>query len=459
MAAEPIRQHPDNPHVFLWRGRATVLVTSAEHYGAVLNRAFDTRRYLKALEGFGFNQTRTFSGVYCEPQGAFHIRHNTLAPAEGDLICPWARSDRAGYANGGSKFDLARWDPAYFKRLKAFLAEAGRRGVVVEYVLFCPFYKDAMWALSPMNAANNVNGVGRIKRTSAMTLRNGGLLEVQLAFVRKVVTELNGFDNLYYEICNEPYFGGVTDAWQRRIAETIAETEKALPHRHLIARNIANGAKRVVKAPPHVSILNFHYATPPKAVAMNYRLGLVLGDDETGFKGSGDAPYRMEGWDFLLAGGGVFSNLDYAFTVGHEDGSGRNKAPGGGSAALHRQIGILAKFMASLDVAAMRPDAGVLAGDLPEGVTARALAAEGRQVAVYIRGDGCKELRLRLGEGTWLAEWVDTKTGRIGGPIRLEPRDGQAALAVPAYRSDVALRVTRRRRAAKGRRGKKGGNI
>ncbi len=38
---------------------------------------------------------------------------------------------------------------------------------------------------------------------------------------KKIVTELNEFDNLYYEICNEPYFGGVTMDWQHRIVETI----------------------------------------------------------------------------------------------------------------------------------------------------------------------------------------------------------------------------------------------
>ena len=36
--------------------------------------------------------------------------------------------------------------------------------------------------------------------------------------MKKLVTELNEFDNLYFEVCNEPYFGGVTDDWQRRIA-------------------------------------------------------------------------------------------------------------------------------------------------------------------------------------------------------------------------------------------------
>lgn len=41
-AAElPLRLHPDNPHYFVYQGRPTVLITSGEHYGAVLNLAFD----------------------------------------------------------------------------------------------------------------------------------------------------------------------------------------------------------------------------------------------------------------------------------------------------------------------------------------------------------------------------------------------------------------------------------
>ncbi|MHC4751776.1 MAG: hypothetical protein ACYTFW_18110 [Planctomycetota bacterium] len=75
---KPIQLHPDNPHYFLWRGKPTVLITSGEHYGAVLNRAFDYNKYLKTLESLGFNLTRTFSGAYCEPVGAFKIQNNTL---------------------------------------------------------------------------------------------------------------------------------------------------------------------------------------------------------------------------------------------------------------------------------------------------------------------------------------------------------------------------------------------
>ena len=70
-----------------------------------------------------------------------------------------------------------------------------------------------------------------------------------------------------------------------------------------------------------MSIFNFHYAVPPDAVAANYDLNKVIGDNETGFRGTNDAVYRMEGWDFIIAGGGLFNHLDYSFVAGQEDGT------------------------------------------------------------------------------------------------------------------------------------------
>src|SRR5216117_3242322 len=200
-AIKPLSLHPANPHYFLFRGQPTVLITSGEHYGAVLNLDFDYVKYLDTLARDGLNLTRTFSGAYVEPLGAFNIARNTLAPAAGRFICPWARSETPGYSNGGNKFDLTRWNDAYFGRLKDFVAQAGSRGIVVEMNLFCPFYEESQWKLSPQNAINNVNGIGAVPRTNVYTLdKHGGLVAVHEAMVRKIVRELNGFDNVYYEI-------------------------------------------------------------------------------------------------------------------------------------------------------------------------------------------------------------------------------------------------------------------
>ncbi len=442
-AVAPIRLHPDNPHYFLWRDRPTILITSGEHYGAVLNRQFDYKKYLQTLESLGFNLTRTFSGAYCEGVGNFKIQNNTLAPAEGQLICPWARSNEPGYANGGNKFDLTRWDPAYFERLRDFVGQAGERGVVVELVLFCPFYEEAMWKLSPMNIANNVNGIGTMTRTEAYTLKHPSLLAAQDAMVRRIVLELKDFDNLYYEICNEPYFGGVTLEWQAHIAETITNAEADFGGKHLIAQNIANKHQKITNPNPRVSIFNFHYAKPPNTVTDNYGLNRVIGDDETGFAGSEPKPYRLEGWDFVMAGGAVYDNLDYSFSVGHEDGTGEVNAPGGGGAVLHKQLKILSDFINGLNFVKMTPNNAVIKGGVPEKATARALAEMGRAYAIYINGGSAAQLQVELPKGKYTAEWVNTKAGTIDKKETFDHPSGIRMLESPRYEDDIALRILR----------------
>jgi hypothetical protein len=442
--AEPIRLHPDNPHYFEFRGKPTVLITSGEHYGAVLNRDFDYRRYFETLASYGFNLTRTFTGAYCEPPGAFKIQDNTLAPAKGRLVCPWARSDTPGYANGGNKFDLTRWDPDYFDRLRDMVARADRHGIVVELVFFCPFYRDEMWVLSPMNAANNVNGIGKLRREEVYTLKDRELTRVQDAMVRKIVRELARFDNLYYEICNEPYFGGVTLEWQAHVARTIAATERELGVAHLIAQNIANKSKKIEDPDPHVSIFNFHYATPPTAVTINYHLNKPIGDDETGFRGREPKPYRVEGWEFLLAGGAVYSNLDYSFTCGHEDGSATSDAPGGGGPEIQKQLALLKRFIEGFDFVRMRPDHESIQSVAPAEARATVLAERGRAYAIYVGGPGPATLVVDLPPGRYTAEWVNTKTGKVERSERFEHPGGDRKLASPGFTDDIALRVVAR---------------
>ncbi|HVX11071.1 MAG TPA: cellulase family glycosylhydrolase [Pirellulales bacterium] len=441
-AAEPLRLHPQNPHYFLFRGKPAVLVASTEHYGAVLNLDFDFRAYLDELKSHGLNLTRTFSGVYCEAPGNFNIKNNTLAPLDGRFASPWARSDEPGYAGGGNKFDLKRWDESYFERLKEFISQAGQRGVVVELVLFCPFYEESMWARSPLNTVNNVNEIGKVVRTDVYALKNDALTGVQTELVEKLARELNDFDNLYYEICNEPYFGGVTLAWQARIAATLVEAEKKLSVRHLIAQNIANGSQKIERPDENVSIFNFHYATPPDAVAANFDLNRPIGDDETGFRGSDDVTYRSEGWEFLLAGGAVYDNLDYSFTTEQESGAARPDAPGGGGRVLREQLGVLKRFVESFDLVMMRPDRSVLTG-LPDKVSAQVLANPGKEYALYLRGGASVEFALRLPAGKYRLEWLHPSSGKTEGQRQLTAGTEPVRLIAPAYNEDIALAIRR----------------
>jgi hypothetical protein len=380
----PIALHPQNPHYFTYRGRPTILITSAEHYGAVLNLDFDYATYLRTLRADGMNHTRVWAGTYREIPGSFGITDNTLAPHPERYVCPWARSSTPGYAHGGNKFDLTKWDDAYFKRLKDFMTQAAAAGVIVEMNLWCPNYDEALWKASPMHVSNNVNNVGTCGKDEVYTLKHPDLLGIQEATTRKIVRELKDFENLYYEVANEPYFGGITMEWQHRIVDFIVDEEKDFPGKHLISQNIANGRAKVDKPHPNVSIFNFHYCHPPDVVAMNYPLDKVVGENETGFRGKEDVLYRTEGWDFILAGGAIYNNLDYSFTTKVADGSFvAYKSPGGGSPALRKQLRILRAFLHGFEFVKMIPDDSVVRSMSIEGLRARALVESGRQYAIY----------------------------------------------------------------------------
>src|SRR3954447_14863843 len=87
--AQTLRLSPENPHYFEFRGKPVLLVTSGEHYGSVLNRDFDFRRYLDTLAADGLNFTRVFTGTYREVPGtSFGIPRNALAPEPNAYLAP-----------------------------------------------------------------------------------------------------------------------------------------------------------------------------------------------------------------------------------------------------------------------------------------------------------------------------------------------------------------------------------
>jgi hypothetical protein len=274
--------------------------------------------------------------------------------------------------------------------------------------------------------------------------RHADLLDIQEKLTRKLVTELNAFDNVVFEIMNEPYAVAVPTAWQHHIADVIVETERGLPNKHLISQNIANKTATIEAPHSAVSVFNFHYASPPDAVAANYRLDKVIGDNETGFRGTADTPYRFEAWDFIIAGGGLFNHLDYSFAAGHEDGTFAYPAtqPGGGNAGFRRQLKILRDFISRFDVVRMRPDNAVVANGAPPGGTVRALVEPGRAMAIFVRGSGTTALGVQLAEGRWTAEWIDTKSG-ASARTAIVPGGGVRQIEAPAYDSDIALRLVK----------------
>ena len=144
---------------------------------------------------------------------------------------------------------------------------------------------------------------------------------------------------------------------------------------------------------------------------------------------------------FLLSGGALFNNLDYSFTVGHEDGTAKINAPGSGGPVLHKQLEILKDFINSFDFIKMKPDNSVIKGGIPDKATARALVQKGHAYAIYINGGNEAKLIVGLPKGNYRAEWMNTKTGKIDKADTFQHNNGKRTLSSPKYIDDIALRI------------------
>jgi len=470
VAAAAIQPHPENPHYFVFKGKTVALITSAEHYGSVLNLRFDDVAYLDELKRNGFNLTRTFSGTYRETGSSGH-GPSPLSPGRGpeEFITPWAWSAESG-GYEGRKFDLDKWNPAYFARLKKFLRDADERGVVVELVLFCRMYDEQRWTESPMHPNNNLQGAAwkGLKAERFLASDSAELLARQKAVTRKIVTELRDAPNVYFEIANEPAqrtvqseFAKANHAWHEAIAAEILDAEKGLAAgaRHMIAYNsdyaASEGMGPLVKG---ASVINFHYLNRLRPALAAYDLGKALGYDETRWVAHPKRPEyrntmsnaagRIEAWEFLVGGGSVYSNLNHAYQVGNP--AGRNSE----SEEFKGYLQALAKFLAGFDLTRMRRDTSMgAAGEVS------AISEPGRQYALYIHhsGYGMQQrwyepsteshraaLKFTLPAGRYAVEWIEPLDGRVLRAEKLDHKGGMAELGEsPEYRADIALRILR----------------
>ncbi len=458
----PIALHPKNPHYFTYQGKTTALITSAEVYGSVVNLDVDYKKYLQTLADAGMNYTRIFSGTMYENAGDFNIEKNNLAPPRERYIGPWPEAQA-----DPSKFDLSKSNDAYYTRLKDFLTEARKRNIIVEIALFGSFYNEKTWGISPQNPANNINLTDSLPYRKAQTLDNNGLWPYQEKFVKKMTTELNDFDNFFFEIQNEPWSDRTFSvynimnkeeliknewqqkadfadeaslAWQDAVANAITQTEQKLPKKHLIAQNYTNYRASIPEVKPNISIINFHYAWP-EAVQWNYHYDKVIGFDESGFAGSGDTVYRRQAWQFMLSGGGLFNNLDYSFSVGNEDGQGTYNAPGGGGAALRTQLKILADFLNSFDLEKLYPN--YISNLGAPGLIAYTLSDNSNAFAIFLRATGTTKSTLKMGvdNGTYTVRSLDTVSGKYTKLGNLNAVDGVLTIDVGIPDGELALQV------------------
>ena len=237
----PIRIHPANPKLFEFRDKPLFLLTATEHYGAVMNRPFRYDRYLADAADKKITLTRLFT-LFRELQTPINP-YSTCKPETQDYVAPFVRTGPGRARDLEPQYDLDQPNPEFYERLHGFLRCASDHGIIVEVVLLSNVYTDQVWGINPLHPENNIQNFPDIPWYETMTQRHVALFERQVAHVRRIVSETNTYDNIIYEICNEP--GGSlnpdsptcaeVDEWLKALIAVIRQTEKDLPNQHLIA--------------------------------------------------------------------------------------------------------------------------------------------------------------------------------------------------------------------------------
>jgi hypothetical protein len=164
---------------------------------------FDYDGYLRFLTERGHNFIRLWRWEQVRSQAAGGSYHLNMSPQ------PWARSGPGLAKDGQPRFDLERFDPAFFDRLRERVVKAGDAGIYVGVMLF-----DG-WALHlspapdhieghPFHALNNVNGIsaGSIDDLQVLPL-DPRTQAIQEAYIRQVVDTVQDLPNVLWEVANE----------------------------------------------------------------------------------------------------------------------------------------------------------------------------------------------------------------------------------------------------------------
>jgi len=415
----PLRVCKDNPRYFAdATGKALYLTgshtwTNLQDRGFADTAKFDYGRYLDFLTAHHHN----FMRLWAWEQAAW-----ATWTGEKVLFSPtaYARTGPGKALDGSPKFDLTKFNEAYFRRLRARVEAARDRGIYVSVMLFQGFSIGKKrerdpgnpWRGHPFNAKNNINDVngdldGDGQGIEIHTLKNPKITRLQEAYVRKVIDTLNDLDNVLFEIANESYGNAVQ--WQYHMINYIHEYEKTKPYRHPVLMTVpwpGGDNSTLLKSPAEAISPNSkggYRDNPPPADGRK-----VIISDTDHLWGIGGTVAWV--WKSLCRGlNPIFMDPyeDIHWAKGHYQ---KKWDP------IRKNLGYARRFAERMHL-----NKAVPRGDLAS--TKYCLAVPGRSYLVYLPNAGKASVDLSAAPGETAVEWFDPATGKTAGGGKVKGGD------------------------------------
>lgn len=423
----PLRVHPRNPRYFTDGSGKAILLAGSHTWRSVqeaaislpANPPFDYAEFFQLLEKENHNFTRLWaweSAAWVQPKSV----KMWIDPL------PFQRTGPGNAADGRPKFDVTKFNEAYFERLRTRAAAAGERGIYVGVMLFEGFSVSrksrnrdpSPWLYHPLNRANNVNGLdgdlnGDGEGYEVHELRVPEITRVQEAYVRKVIDAVGDLDNVLLEIGNECH-GGSTQ-WQYHMIEVIRRYERARPKQHLVwmtfpwdglagpgtNENLFTSGADVVSPGSAAGNNKRAYETDPPAADGTK---VVIADTDHIHPGNMDRADWV--WKCFTRGlHPIF--MDNPPIPGNPLHPVHNDfLPDGPSARTRAAMGATLAVSEKVDLAGFVPDSKLSS-------TGYCLANAGREYLVYLPDGGEATVDLSAAPGPFVVEWFHPETGTV----------------------------------------------
>lgn len=440
----PLKVSSTNPRYFADPGGKVVYLAGSHNWDYLVDHgstdpptAFDDTAYLDLLS----QEEHNFIKMW-----AFDLaRYDCGKGSRYARPLPWSRPGPGTAQDGKPKFDLTKFNQAYFDRLRSRVIAARNRRMYVGVMLFegvIPKKCDTVGG-NPFRKENNINGIngdpnGDGKALEVYTLQDSAITRMQEGYIRKLIDTVNDLDNVLYEISNENHSG--SDDWQYHLINYIKTYEAAKPKQHPVGMT---GGPQIPNASLFASPADWispasdppgsrdRYSTNPPVVSGQKVVLLDTDHTYNNASGSWGTPESKADdvwvWKSFTRGYNPIYIDSYDFSQPDQVSS---SAPNREAILSARAaMGQTIAYSKKLDLAAMTPSTSICS-------TTYCLVRAGSEYLVYSPSGG--SFTVNLVGATYRYEWFNPTTGSVAGTGTLTASSGNRSFT-PPFSGDAVL--------------------
>lgn len=426
-AKGPLRVHPANHRYFTDGSGKAVLLTGSHTWAGFQDTRYadwpspppmDFDAFLSSLRQHNHNfiRFRTWESDFNPKVKQGTVYYDPM---------PYERPGPGTALDGKPKFDLDRFNQAYFDRLRARVVAARDQGIYVSVMFFCGSSVEGKgniggdpWQGHPFNSENNVNGIEGGGR-KFHSLADPAVTARQEAVLRKIIDTVGDLDNVLYEIANEDTGSPDDTAFQYHMIRFVKDYEATRPKQHPVGMTAQypNGNDAVLEQSPA------DWISPVAKVPATDGGKVVINDTDHCYfwielKADGVAAQRAWVWkNFTRGYQCIFMDpyLDPSKDAGRNNPSGSKPDPYW--EPLRDALGLTRRYATRMGLAEMLPH-----GELASSTFC--LANPGQEYLVYLPEGDEVTMDLSAATGQLAVEWMQpaagttTESGTVAGGVR-----------------------------------------